>query len=105
MITFFYESRNIEERLNRFLSDRFIVKSGCNFLQYVILLLVVLVFEISMVIVAFGLKGNAASEIQSTMRDSLNQYGSQWQVTKIWDELQMEVKLLTYSLCVCDLYL
>ncbi|XP_049866862.1 CD63 antigen-like [Pectinophora gossypiella] len=54
------------------------------------MLLVVLVFEISMVTVAYRLEGNSASEIQSTMLGSLQQYSTRIEVARMWDDLHRE---------------
>ncbi|KAI5634665.1 tetraspanin family domain-containing protein [Phthorimaea operculella] len=57
---------------------------------YTILLIIVLVFEISMVIVAYGMEGNAASQISDIMQESRKQYGSLYQISQMWDDLQRE---------------
>uniref|UniRef100_A0A2A4IXZ8 Tetraspanin n=1 Tax=Heliothis virescens TaxID=7102 RepID=A0A2A4IXZ8_HELVI len=56
---------------------------------YVVLLLVTLVFEIAMVITAFSLSNDAATEIRTPMLQSLQQYGTRLEITKMWDDLQM----------------
>ncbi|CAH0604369.1 unnamed protein product [Chrysodeixis includens] len=57
---------------------------------YVVLLIVTLVFEISITIAAFSLSNDATREIRSSMVASLNLYGSKIEITKLWDDLQME---------------
>ncbi|XP_052756294.1 leukocyte surface antigen CD53-like [Galleria mellonella] len=56
---------------------------------YVILLIVVLIFEMSIVIASYGLKNNAVSEIRTTMEETRQLYGSRKEITVLWDELQM----------------
>ncbi|CAG5011806.1 unnamed protein product [Parnassius apollo] len=56
---------------------------------YVMLLVAILVFEISMTIVAFGLKNDASSEIRTPMIQSLQLYESRLDIAKMWDDLQM----------------
>ncbi|XP_059060704.1 leukocyte surface antigen CD53-like [Achroia grisella] len=56
---------------------------------YVVLLIIVLIFEMSVVIVSYGLKNNAASEIRATMEESRQLYGSRREITIIWDDMQM----------------
>ncbi|XP_075970050.1 leukocyte surface antigen CD53-like [Anticarsia gemmatalis] len=56
---------------------------------YVILMLVVLVFEVAIVIVAFALSNSAESDIGRSMAQSRLQYGSRVEITQIWDDLQM----------------
>ncbi|KOB75323.1 Tetraspanin, partial [Operophtera brumata] len=56
---------------------------------YVILLLVVLVFEIAIVIAAFSLKNDAPTVIRATMLESLQLYSTRLDIAKLWDDLQM----------------
>ncbi|KAJ2952553.1 hypothetical protein O0L34_g6875 [Tuta absoluta] len=57
---------------------------------YTILCIIILVFEISMVIVAYGMEGNAASQISEIMLKSQKQYGNLLQISQMWDDLQRE---------------
>ncbi|KAJ0180321.1 hypothetical protein K1T71_003725 [Dendrolimus kikuchii] len=56
---------------------------------YVLLLLIVLIFEIIIVVLCYGLRNDAASEIRSTMLQSLQLYTTRLDIAKIWDDLQM----------------
>ncbi|KAM3961758.1 23 kDa integral membrane protein [Aphomia sociella] len=56
---------------------------------YVLLLIVVLVFELSIVIVSHGLKSDPASNIRTTMVQTLQLYGSRRDIAVLWDDLQM----------------
>ncbi|PZC81541.1 hypothetical protein B5X24_HaOG212465 [Helicoverpa armigera] len=56
---------------------------------YVVLLLVTLIFEISMMITAFKLSNDAATEIRTPMLQSLQLYNNRLDITKMWDDLQM----------------
>lgn len=58
-----------------------------------VLLLVTLVFEIAIAIAAFSLSNDAVKEIRTSMVASLNLYNERLDITKLWDDLQMEVSL------------
>lgn len=60
-------------------------------LQYVIVLLVILVFETAITIVAFALNADSVNEITTTMAESLQRYGSQREISQLWDNLHREV--------------
>lgn len=62
-----------------------------SFFQYVAFLLVILVFEIAITVVGFGLQNDAAREIRTPMVQSLQQYEARREVAVIWDDLQMGV--------------
>ncbi|KAG6442157.1 hypothetical protein O3G_MSEX002204 [Manduca sexta] len=54
------------------------------------LLVLVLIFEIAIVIVSYGLKNDATSAIRSPMLQTLQLYESRRDIAKIWDDLQMQ---------------
>ncbi|KAL0841816.1 hypothetical protein ABMA28_014061 [Loxostege sticticalis] len=56
---------------------------------YVILTLIVLIFELAIVITSFGLRNGASTEIRSTMTASRQQYEVRREVAVLWDNLQM----------------
>ncbi|XP_047021530.1 leukocyte surface antigen CD53-like isoform X2 [Helicoverpa zea] len=70
------------------ISQQFYFVAG-SILQYVVLLLVTLIFEISMMITAFKLSNDAATEIRTPMLQSLQLYNNRLDITKMWDDLQM----------------
>ncbi|CAG4907728.1 unnamed protein product [Colias eurytheme] len=56
---------------------------------YAAFMLVVLIFEMSITIVAFGLRNDAVAEIRNPMAQSLSLYESRREVAKLWDDMQM----------------
>ncbi|XP_026742597.1 tetraspanin-9-like isoform X2 [Trichoplusia ni] len=71
------------------ISQHFYFVAGSIF-QYVVLLLVTLVFEIAIAIAAFSLSNDAVKEIRPSMVASLNLYNERLDITKLWDDMQME---------------
>ncbi|XP_035436533.2 23 kDa integral membrane protein isoform X2 [Spodoptera frugiperda] len=71
------------------ISQKFYFVAG-SVLQYVVLLLVVLIFEVSMIITAFNLTKNVLSEIRPVMAQSRLTYGTNINVNMLWDHLQMD---------------
>ncbi|XP_037869114.1 leukocyte surface antigen CD53 [Bombyx mori] len=57
---------------------------------YVMLSIVVLVFEIVIIIIAFALSNDAVSEIRAPMLQSHQLYESRRDIARLWDDLQME---------------
>lgn len=68
--------------------------SSFNLFQYVALLLVILIFEMSITIAAFKLKDEATTEIRATMVASVQLYESRRDVARIWDELHRDVSFI-----------
>ncbi|XP_045445812.1 leukocyte surface antigen CD53-like [Melitaea cinxia] len=66
------------------MSEKFYFIAG-----YVALLLVILIFEIVITVLGFGLQNDATTEIRSTMAESLRMYESRREVAVVWDNLQM----------------
>lgn len=50
-----------------------------------------LIFEIAIIIVAFGLYNDASSDIRSPMSQSIQYYETRIEVARTWDNLQMDV--------------
>ncbi|XP_052737803.1 leukocyte surface antigen CD53-like [Bicyclus anynana] len=56
---------------------------------YVVLLVIILIFEITITVLGFQLQNKVSREIQRPMSQSIDQYGLNMNVNVAWDNLQM----------------
>ncbi|XP_038215641.1 tetraspanin-1-like [Zerene cesonia] len=109
-ITYLVKHRAYEDLLtNRFFTlPAFVIATGCIIFliaalgfygafsehfyavaAYAVFMLAILIFEMSITIVAFGLRKDAVAEIRTPMAQSLNLYESRREIARLWDDMQM----------------
>ncbi|CAK1552581.1 unnamed protein product [Leptosia nina] len=66
------------------MSENFYVVAG-----FAAFMVIIFIFEMTITIMAFGLRNDASNAIRAPMVQSLNLYGTKKDIARLWDDLQM----------------